>query len=148
MEDRIVKIVEDIVASENIYLVDFEVKGSKSRPKIFIYIDTMDGVTIDQCEKVNRMVQAELDALEDFPMEYSLDVSSPGIDKPLKFLWQYKKNIGRNVRVSFNDSNGQTRTEEGQLLMVKDNSILVQFNKGNMEIPFDSILKTKVLITW
>ncbi|GAB4185469.1 MAG: ribosome maturation factor RimP [Calditrichia bacterium] len=148
MEDRIAKIVEDIVASENIYLVDFEVKGSKSRPKIFIYIDTMDGVTIDQCEKVNRMVQAELDALEDFPMEYSLDVSSPGIDKPLKFLWQYKKNIGRNVRVSFNDSNGQTRTEEGQLLMVKDNSILVQFNKGNMEIPFDSILKTKVLITW
>jgi ribosome maturation factor RimP len=82
--------------------------------------------------------------------DFSLEVSSPGIDEPLKLLRQYKKNIGRTVAVTGNDNS----LKEGKLAGVNENSITLEIAEGKgkkavtreLEIPFSEIKETKVQV--
>jgi ribosome maturation factor RimP len=64
-----------------------------------VYIDTPSGVTIEQCEKVSRFLNFNMENDSNFPEKYTLDVSSPGMDNPFKVQQQYDKNIGRHIEV-------------------------------------------------
>ena len=83
-------------------------------------------------------------------MIFSLEVSSPGLDEPLKLLRQYKKNIGRDVEVTMNDD----VKKEGKLTAVTEQSITIEYTEGKgkksivktEELPFDAVKQTKIQI--
>ena len=71
--------------------------------KLYVFADSDTGMTFEKCQKLSRYLEAHLDANGWLGDSYLLEVSSPGIDRPLKFLRQYKRNIGRTLAVSTTD---------------------------------------------
>lgn len=138
----------------NFYVVEIAVSASKIKTKVSVQIDTDTGISIDQCAEVSRKLGEQLEELNLFENAYTLEVSSPGVDQPLKLHRQYVKNIGRNVRVLLKDGTEKT----GKLEAVSDTHItLTVSTKTNKKtvvpapplvLAFDTINKTQVLISF
>lgn len=145
---RIVEIINTIFVNSTVYLVDVEIRGDEHHPVIEVFADTEAGITIAECELLNRKIEAELDKTEGFPVKYRLDVSSPGIGCPLEFDWQYRKNRGRDLTVSYQDENNQVITVEGKLEETGDDKITL-ISKGNPVVILKNSIKTaKVKTKW
>lgn len=154
LEAKINDYLQEIITDPNYFVVDIVVSGSDKR-KIIILLDGDEGVDIDFCASVSRQLSARLE--EDEVMgdqAYILEVSSPGLDHPLMNERQYKKNIGREIKVETTDDAIIT----GELLKVEPDFILVNQQKKEkgskkikeeeVSIPFQSIKKTKVLVSF
>lgn len=117
-----------------------------------ILIDGDHGITIDDCAELSRKVSLELDERALFGDEnYMLEVSTPGLDHPLKFKRQYYKNIGRGLRIK-----RQENLTEGKLTDVTEDKIVLVQEVGTgkkketltIEIPFSEIDKAFVLVSF
>ncbi len=143
------RLVTEILASEPEYfLVEVKVKPTNN---IKVYIDGDKGISIEKCVYFNRQLYKKIDEAEMFPAgDFSLEVSSPGVDKPLKLYRQYLKNTGRNVEVTFNDGS----KKEGKLLQATNEDIVLEQTSGKgrktekqqLVIPFSNIKTTTVQI--
>lgn len=147
----IAKIVEDNLPDESYFLVDLVLKGARGNEKVIILIDGDRGIDIETCSKISRVVSEKLDGLDILNDRYTLEVSSPGVDFPLKSVRQYKKNIGKQVRILLHDN----KNIHGELLQVDDQGITIRNTEGgkkksppDISIPFDDITKAKVLVTF
>ncbi|MDQ2658610.1 MAG: ribosome maturation factor RimP [Bacteroidota bacterium] len=134
------------------FLVEVIVSAKKIPGRVLIIIDGDHGVTIDDCADLSRIVSKELDERAYFKGDnYLLEVSTPGLDHPLKLKRQYRKNTGRTLKVV-----GQEATLEGKLKEVTDEKIVLVQETGTgkkketreVEIPFSEIDKTFVLVSF
>src|SRR6187431_2405637 len=109
--------------STEIFLVELQVSPAND---IKVFLDADNGITIDKCIRINRALykRIEEELLPDG--NFSLEVSSPGVDEPLKLKRQYKKNIGRTLEVVMNDNS----RKEGKLIAADDEHIEVQETEG------------------
>ena len=149
------KNIEDVVAgiaSQSGTIFPVEIKISHAND-IKVFLDADDGITIEKCAQVNKALYKYIEESGLFPDgNFSLEVSSPGVDEPLKLYRQYKKNIGRKIEVVMNDGT----TIEGKLLSVTDDEIVIEEKTGKTNkatiktttILFNQIKQTKVLITF
>ena len=147
---HISSLVDAGLKDTELFLVEAEVrKGNHIR----VYIDSLEGVTVEECAKVSRIIESGLDReIEDFDLE----VSSPGLDAPFKVLSQYFKNIGRDVEVTRNDGNKLSgkllsTDKQGIMLEVRDNAKgkaakTKEYSVRNEYISFSDIKATTVLI--
>lgn len=150
--DKIQKVVENVISEqEGLFLVDIIKKGNDRSGKVIVLLDGDQGISIEQCAKVSREVSHFIDEEIELSEPLTLEVSSAGLDHPLKLNRQYVKNIGKNVRVTMND---QTQVE-GQLKKVADSSIelevLIDKKKKTTEsqaLNFENINKTIVLVSF
>lgn len=96
-ESTIRTLIDETIEGTEIFLVDLKISAGN---KISVQVDAIGGLPITDCIKVSRGIEHNLDReVEDF----SLDVSSPGLDKPLKVFRQYEKNIGRSIKITMID---------------------------------------------
>jgi ribosome maturation factor RimP len=149
------KKIEDFVAgitSQSGTVFPVEIKISPAND-IKVFLDADDGITIEKCTSVNKALYKYIEETGLFQNgNFSLEVSSPGVDEPLKLHRQYIKNTGRKVEVLLHDGN----KIEGTLLKAGDNAIIVEekTGKGNKTtiksttILFNEIKHTTVLITF
>ncbi len=145
LTDKIKSIVEEFI-NEDLFLVDVLLKGKKVGQKLIVLIDGDNGVSIDRCVAVSRFLSTQLDELNLMDGSYQLEVSSPGLDHPIKLKRQFIKNQGRTIKI-------QTEKEEvtGKLVEVNDLLILeVEEEKSvsKIEIPFNQIIKANVLVSF
>ena len=142
------KVLELLADEPSYFLV--EIKGKTSN-NIKVFIDSDTGASIDKLVKLNRRLYKMIEEAGFFPDgDFSLEVSSPGLDEPFKLQRQYIKNIGRDVEVLLNDG----VKNEGKLLEVSDQKIVVQEEKGKNKkkelvlhtILFENIKNTKIQI--
>lgn len=136
--------------TDDIFLVSVRLKPTNN---IKVFLDSDSGLNIDKCVKINRAMYRAIEERGWYPDgNFSLEVSSPGVEEPLKMFRQYKKNIGRNVEVILNDDTRQ----EGKLVEAKEDSIQLEFKEGKNKkavtlvkgIAFDQIKQTTVLIAF
>ncbi len=146
---QIERMVTELLSSEPEYFV-VEVK-LKPTNNIKIFIDGDNGISIEKCVYFNRFLYKKIEQANLFPDgDFSLEVSSPGVDNPLKFLRQYQKNIGRNVEVAFNDGS----LKEGKLIEAGGQDLILEQLKGKgkktekqkLVIPFSNIKTITVQI--
>jgi ribosome maturation factor RimP len=90
-----------VVNGKDAFLVGMEEQKERGRRVIKAFIDTDAGITIAQCAEINRELGAILESQNMINEPYELEISSPGIDRPLKLLRQYKKNLGRKFNVQY-----------------------------------------------
>jgi len=137
-------------ATEDIFLVSVRIKPTNN---IKVFLDADTGLNIDKCVRINRAMYRTIEEEGWFPDgNFSLEVSSPGIDEPLKLIRQYIKNIGRNVEITLID---ETK-KEGKLLAVTQETITIEYTEGKnkkavtltKEIPFDKVKQTIVSIAF
>ncbi|MGD0338185.1 MAG: ribosome maturation factor [Bacteroidota bacterium] len=135
---------EAIIEGYKAYLVDCTVRGEHGTRVVEVFVDSDSGVTTELCASISRDLAARLDAAEIIHGRYRLEVSSPGLDRPLKLYRQYPKNIGRTLKVKYT-MEGTAVTVVGKLVTVKENSIMVENEEGTaVEIPIAGILRATV----
>jgi ribosome maturation factor RimP len=127
--------------------------------KINVFIDSDTGLQLDHCATISRFLESEIEENGWLGEKYTLDVSSPGVDNPLKLKRQYHKNIGREVSVELEDTHKHIK---GVLTEVNDEFITVELEEKvrlegkkkkewvttRHEVPFDQIKKTIVKISF
>ena len=128
METYLVEVqnlLDSILAEEQEYFcVNMKIKPTNN---FKIFIDGDNGITIEKCVSFNRKLYKLIEAQSYFPEgDFSLELSSPGIDEPLKLVRQYTKNIGRNIEIVFNDDT----KKEGKLLTVTETEITIETSEG------------------
>lgn len=144
LEEQLKNIASPIVEKNGAFIVELQVRGERTSKVVELFIDTDTGISIDLCSAISREFSAQLDAQDVIPGRYRLDVSSPGIDRPLKILRQYKRNIGKSVKIKYKGDQVD-QVIEGTLQEVNDLSIMVA-GKGNItEVSLNSILETVVV---
>ncbi len=130
------------------FLVSIKVKPTNN---IKVFIDADEGMSIEKCVKYNRALYKKIEESGMFPDgNFSLEISSPGVDQPLTLHRQYVKNIGRNVEVTFNDGT----QKEGKLLEVTETDVIIEQITGKGKkaetsqfvIPFENIKTTTVQV--
>ncbi len=92
-KERILEIINERIEEDNCFIVDLKVSKSN---KITVLIDSKEGISIDYCIQVSRLIESSLDRDEE---DFELEVSTPGLGQPLKVIQQYQKNIGKEVEV-------------------------------------------------
>src|ERR1700759_5535101 len=99
--EKVYSLLEPLLEGTDIFIVNIKVKPINN---IKVYLDADSGFSIDKCTSVNRKLYALIEEGGMFPAgDFSLEVSSPGVDEPLHQMRQYKKNIGRKVAVTDNE---------------------------------------------
>jgi len=141
--------IEDCVARLSAQLIELVVRGPQGRRLVEIFIDAENGVTSDLCSEVSREVSILIDRSGWIQGSYRLDVSSPGIERPLRFAWQYKKHVGRTLAVRVLAPGG-TVEHTGRLSSVGENGILLETSKGSVpqEILFAAMAEAVVKSPW
>lgn len=123
-----------------------EVKLSEGDKKAVIYVDGDEGIAIDECASISRKVSTHLEEKDIIPESFILEVSSPGLSRPLQLKRQYKKNVGKNLKVI----NLEDKEFEGKLVYVDEEKIvLLQVDKKDEkhhEIFFSQIKEAKILL--
>ena len=115
------KLIEDV---EDMFLVSVRIKPINN---IKVFLDSDIGVNIDKCAKINRAMYKIIEEQAWYPEgNFSLEVSSPGVDEPLLLPRQYKKNIGRNVEVTFPDDT----LLQGKMIDANDEGIVMEITEG------------------
>ncbi|WP_020595316.1 ribosome maturation factor RimP [Spirosoma panaciterrae] len=125
MDDKakVTELLQPYLANERLYIVDCQIAGRQGgRIKVTILLDSDEGITIDECAEISRKLGAQMDEMNFFgESPFVLEVSSPGVDFPLKFRRQYVRNIGRTLVVTLADG----KTQKGKLISVADDHIVL-----------------------
>jgi ribosome maturation factor RimP len=145
------RMLESILASDPSYfIVEVRIKPTNN---IKVFLDGDNGISIEKCVFYNRILYKNIEESGMFPNgDFSLEISSPGLDEPLKLLRQYRKNVGRKVEVLLKEG----IKVEGKLLEVFDTHIIIEEIKGKNKkqeviqhnIPFENIKSTKIQIVF
>lgn len=123
--------------------VEFISQGRHSLLRI--YIDHADGILIDDCEKVSRQISAVLDVEDPVSGEYTLEVSSPGMDRPLFTLEQFAAHAGEQVKIRLRSPYEGRRNFQGVLRGVEEQDVIVQVEDHEYLLPIESIDKANII---
>lgn len=142
--EKISEFLQPITEQFDAYTVDVVMRGERTSKVIEIYVDSDRGITLDECSTISRSLSEKLDEADLVPGRYRLDVSSPGLDRPLKLPRQYKKNIGRTCKVKY-VADGLKLVQEGRLDLVSEEKITISRSGKHFEIPFSDITETLII---
>ncbi len=123
--------------------VEFISQGRHSLLRV--YIDHANGIQVDDCEKVSRQVSGVLDVEDPISSEYTLEVSSPGMDRPLFTLEQFAKHAGEQVKIKLRSPFEGRRNFQGLLKGVEEQDVTVQADEHEYLLPVDSIEKANII---
>lgn len=123
--------------------VEFISQGRHSLLRV--YIDHTNGIQVDDCEKVSRQVSGVLDVEDPISSEYTLEVSSPGMDRPLFTLEQFAKHAGEQVKIKLRSPFEGRRNFQGLLKGVEEQDVIVQADEHEYLLPVDSIEKANII---
>lgn len=127
--DRISETVSPILWTLGLELADVVCVGQGSRSVVRVFIDKPEGVTLDDCERAHKALGPALDVADPFPHAYTLEVSSPGLDRPFKRIQDYRRAIGKRVTLKLREPlAGQWRLV-GTLTRVTDDSVTLEVNE-------------------
>lgn len=110
-----------------------------------VYIDRPEGILIDDCEAVSRQVSGILDVEDPISSEYTLEVSSPGMDRPLFTLEQFAKHAGEQVKIRLRSPYEGRRNYQGILRGVEEQDVVVLVDDHEYLLPIDSIDKANII---
>lgn len=129
--DRVRAIATPIIRALDLELVDVDCLGHGARTLLRVYIDKPEGVTLEDCEQVHQSLGHALDVEDPIPHAYTLEVSSPGLDRPLKRPEGYRRSLGKLVSLKLRQpSDGQWRVV-GWLIDVSDAGVTVSVRSSN-----------------
>lgn len=132
-------------------MLGFEFVGCEWHPMgrrglIRVYIDTPAGATIDDCERASRQISAVMDVEDPISSGYTLEVSTPGLNRPLFTVAHYQKFLGNKVRLRLRFMQEGRRNFEGELLTANESEVTLQGENGEKWVfPFDAIEKANLV---
>ncbi len=143
-KNKIVNRIKEETENLGYLFIEIDFRGDTRNHILEIYIDNEVGITTVDCARVSRAVGDMIEEEGLIESKYRLDVSSPGIDRPLKYIQQFKKNIGRSFELQLEDDNSSKF--EGKLLELDNDDLEFQIKKEIKVINIKNIKSAKVLV--
>lgn len=138
-------LIEPVARSLSCELWGIEYRMQGRRALLRIFIDKEEGIAVEDCEKVSRQVSSVLDVEDPIRAEYTLEVSSPGMDRPLFKLDQYKKHLGDTVSLQLRMAFDGRRKFTGVLKNIENDEIVLEVGDEEYLLPFELIDKAKIV---
>lgn len=143
--ENIREIAYQVAEANGLFLIDLIVRGTENSRVIEVFIDGEKNVSAEECALVSREISKQIDKQE-ILRSYRLDVSSPGVDRPLIYLKQFPKHINRMFEIEFDRADGSSRFK-GKLVSVEDEVLTFKSNE-EIKVKFKDISKAKVLVSF
>lgn len=144
--ERVRQLAGSVVEFSGMELVHLEMRREGNGLVLRLYIDKEGGVTLDDCARVSRQVSAQLDAEDPITERYTLEVSSPGLDRPLTAERDFQRFAGRQVRLSTIAPLTGRRNFAGRLVGLVDSVVRLVLEDGQeVDIPRDQIAKARIV---
>ena len=145
---RLEQIVESVAATLGYEIVKVDFVPQQKNSILRIYIDSENGIQIEDCEKFSRQISAVLEVEDPIAGHYTLEVSSPGIDRPLVKPEHFERFCGQRVKVSTHTMYLGRKRFTGQMTEVNDAGIVVEVDGEAYDLPFDDINNAKLCPEW
>jgi len=146
---RVRQLIEQVVESQGYELVDAELKGAGKNSVLRLFIDRPDGITHRDCELVSEQVGTVLDVEDLIPFSYTLEVSSPGLDRKLVKEADYTRFEGKLARIQTRIPLNHQKVFRGYLKGLHDGKIRLELPTGDLlEIPLDVIQEARLEFDW
>lgn len=141
-------LTEEVIAGTDYFLVDIEVRGHEGTRVLEVYIDSEDEMGHDDLALLSKEVGFLLDVEDVVEGSYKLEFSSPGIKRPLTMPEQYRKNVGRTLRVRFQDEEAE-EIVVGDLIDADDETIELELPSGErIRLPYTGITQARIELPW
>ncbi len=154
LESQVQRIAEPIAKALRLDIVDIECHGKGAKTIVRVFVEKEGGIGIQDCEQFHHSLGRALDVDDPVPHAYRLEVSSPGLDRPLKQRKDYDQAVGLNVRVKVHNPVQGKGTVIGQLTEVDDRGITLQVSarksrtSRRVALEWDAIVQARREIEW
>ncbi|MDP2166940.1 MAG: ribosome maturation factor RimP [Thermodesulfovibrionales bacterium] len=146
LQDRIREIVEEAALAHGLEVDDAKLSGREMKMLLRVTIDKPGGVTLGDCEALSRDIAAMLDVEDPIKSRYTLEVSSPGLDRPLRNPKDFMKQTGKLVRLVTKENVGGRSFFIGQLVSASERGVVLSVDGEEIGIDFDNISKARLEI--
>lgn len=146
LKEKILKIVQNSISGTDFLLIEANIRGDQRKRIIEVFVDSAKNISADDLAGLSRNINEVLSEDEEIG-NYRLDVSTPGVDRPLKFIEQYPKNINRNFELEYYFGD-EVRKLRAKLIAVNGNELIFNDGKNEFLINHNQIIKAKVLISF
>ena len=147
IKENIVQISNVIAEKLNFFVIDINFRGDNRKKIIEVFVDAEKNIDADNLAEISREINSIIEEQDIIQQAYRLDVSTPGVDRPLKFLKQFPKHINRNFEVTYR-AGDETRTITGKLLSMDREELTFLSDKKEVLIEFKNITTAKVIISF
>jgi len=148
LRERLLPIITPIVVERfGLDFIDLELKGGRSNKVVRIVVDADGGVKLDTCAAISQAISDELDTSDLIPGRYRLEVSSPGVDRPLRTMRDFQRNLGRTVWLRRHGLE-EPRELEGVIETVTAESLVLATEAGPLAMPWPEIEYGKLRMQW
>lgn len=139
------ELAESILRFERFELVELSFGRGSGRGLLKLVIDREDGVSVEDCATISRELSAVLDVEDLIPGSYTLEVSSPGLDRPLMSLSDFLRFAGRLAKVTLEEAMDNQKVFIGRIMRVEDGNIILDVaGKGTVTIPYQNVKKARL----
>ena len=146
--EKITEFILPILESLKIELVDIYLMGRMGNQVLRVFVDKDEGITLDHCAKVSREISDIIEIEDLIPGRYRIEVSSPGIDRPLKSYNDFRRNLNRNVKLEYIKEKNERETISGIINEVDSTSVKIMSGQEIINISFENIQSAKILPVW
>jgi ribosome maturation factor RimP len=143
LRDQLVELLAPVVSDLGYELWELEYT-MQSGGLLRLYIDSAEGISVDDCERVSRAVSAAMDEADPIASNYTLEVSSPGLDRVLRTREHFARFAGERVRVETRQPVGGRKRFVGKLTEVAGGTITLEVDGGTVSLPVDGIHKARL----
>jgi len=144
IKEELEKLIGNPIRSEGFDLIELKVSRHKNSSRVQIFIDSDNGVMLDDCAKVSKAIGVAIDGADLFQGRYILEVSSPGLDRPLQTFKDFYRRIGETVEIFFDDA--AQAPQRGELIGAEGEQIELRMEDGNRKFNLAGIRMGKIII--
>ncbi len=149
LDPTIRDMLASLVEGEGLELLEVEVVGHGPKTVLRLVVDAPAGVTLDQCASVSRQASALLDVEDPIAHRYTLEVSSPGVERKFYSEGDYRRFAGHRVKVRMHPEFREYRVVTGELLGIEQGTVRVMTDEGEaVELPLESVFETRLQVDW
>jgi ribosome maturation factor RimP len=144
LRDQLVELLEPVVSELGYELWELEYTGQSGNGLLRLYIDSDEGISVEDCERVSRAVSAAMDVADPIASNYTLEVSSPGLDRVLAKREHFIRFTGEPVRVEMSRPIGGRKRFSGLLVKVEGDALTLEMDGSIVSLPLDGIHKARL----
>ncbi|MFZ5981461.1 MAG: ribosome maturation factor RimP [Candidatus Zixiibacteriota bacterium] len=143
VKEQVIELIEKPLVEQGCELADVVLARYKSSVTLKVFVYSAGGVDLDECARLSRLVGDIIDETDLFEKGYTLEISSPGLDRPLKTGRDFRYRVGEKVRVHFVDTKRKNITAE--IVSATDKSVELKDENSTFEVELDEIEKAKII---
>lgn len=141
-------LVEPIVAEHEAEVVELTCRPWGRQVVVRLLVDKVGGITIQQCARLNQRIGQVLEAAHLMDEDYTIEVSSPGLDRPLVTKRDFERTVGEELTLDVRIDEGRFGQLQGMLLAIQPEAVVINTPSGNVTVPFADIRAAKKALKW